>query len=67
MDNKKKQIKTNVILKFPKKIIQYDQITSAGNCLKLLDNQMAMIITALITAAGGNHEYFDIIQAALRW
>jgi hypothetical protein len=55
-----------VSLQFPKNIMLCDEITSAADRLKLSDNQTTMIVSAVIKAAGGNLEDFDISRSTTR-
>ena len=55
-----------VILHIPKRIMQCEEITSAADRLRLSDNQTTMIVSAVIKAAGGNLDDFDISRSTSR-
>lgn len=56
----------SVTLNFPRKIMQCEQITEAGDRLKLSDNQVTMIVSSVLKAAGGDLDQFDISRSTTR-
>ena len=46
--------------------MECDEITTAVDRLKLSDNQTTMIVSAIIKAAGGNLDDFDVSRSTKR-
>ena len=55
-----------VTLQVPRKIMECDELTTAADRLKLSDNQTTMIVSAIIKAAGGNLDDFDVSRSTTR-
>ena len=55
-----------VTLSFPRKIMQCEQITEAADRLKLSDNEVTMIVSSVLKAAGGDLDQFDISRSTTR-
>jgi len=55
-----------VTISMPKKIMQSDEIANAADRLKLSDNQVTMLVSAVIKASGGNLDEFDISTSTTR-
>ena len=55
-----------VTLQVPRKIMECDELTTAADWLKLSDNQTTMIVSAIIKAAGGNLDDFDVSRSTTR-
>lgn len=64
--NEKQDDTEFVSLRMPKKIMQCDEITKAADRLKLTDNQVTMVVSAVIKASGGNLDNFDISRSTTR-
>ena len=61
--NRRSEFVTHLL---PKRIMQCEEIASAADRLNFSDNKTTMIVSALIKAAGGNLDDFDISRSTCR-